>query len=151
MANNYTLMSVELRGLTEEEIAWFKRQTDVEALERLVNDFAGGGERDGSCVFFDCFYEGAAWLGFCIDIQGDRAVIYHDESADLENVALLLQSYLRKFHPEKSIGFKWAYICDKPRPDEFGGGACVVSAEGCEWMTTDQWMDQALRQEGKVD
>ena len=63
-----------------------------------------------------------------------------DSSSSPEDAANLVRRLLKKHHPEGVVCFEWAEHCDKPRIAEFGGGACVVTANHVEISTT-----QALR------
>jgi len=44
-------------------------------------------------------------------------------------------------------GFEWAHTCSKPRPDAFGGGACLIDlakGEAIGSITSNEWLSRVL-------
>jgi len=66
--------------------------------------------------------------------------IYADESGDVDNVALFVQDYLRKFAPDESFGITYASTCSKMRVGEFGGGAAFVTSDEIDWVDAGSWV-----------
>ncbi len=58
--------------------------------------------------------------------------IYIDEWGDTDELAEVLQSYLRKFDLDEHIIISIAYSCSKPRPGEFGGWAMGITKDKIE-------------------
>ena len=62
------------------------------------------------------------------------------ESFNPDYVAILLHEWMLAFDiKERPVSFQFAEICDKPRCDEFGGGAVVVTHDGIEFLHTATW------------
>lgn len=111
MANNYTLFSIEV-GLTRKEYDWLKKKLD---------------EADD----YDFSYE----------FDDDKSVtFYSEESGNPDQVADLLQEFLKEYRPEGYFAFEVAHTCDVPRPGEFGGAACFITAKRQKWMPTSTWL-----------
>lgn len=73
--------------------------------------------------------------------------IYADECANAEYIGFILQKYLQYFGiKDRFIGFEWANTCSKPRLDEFGGGAAVVSHDDMKFMNTGRWIEKTIRE-----
>jgi len=70
------------------------------------------------------------YMGFSMEVEkGDILWIWAEESGFVDNVAWLIRHFLARFRPRDHVVFEWAYFCDKLRLDEFGGGACLVTAK----------------------
>ena len=113
MANNYTLFSSMLNIETPDEREWAARELD------------------------NRYEAGDADFNFEFDAKG--LWIYSEESGDIEHVALFVQDFLDEFHPDRCWWFSWANTCSKPRIDEFGGGACFVTANEIDWINGQTW------------
>lgn len=124
MADHYQQFSFKFGPLTEAEQVWLKQ----EVREREDPD-----THDEETRFTASF-----------DIQGDHAYFWADTSANLEEVAQLCQDFLAEFAPHKVISFEWSDSCSKPRTNEFGGGAVIITAESCTWTTTRQWIESHM-------
>jgi hypothetical protein len=114
MANNYTLFSEVLPNLTDEEAQWLKEQLET------------GLEDSGVLHQFDTDDEPDGW--------GRYLWLYADESADLEQVAIFVQKFLRQFRPDQYWSLTFATTCSKPRVGEFSGGALFVTANDIKWQ-----------------
>jgi len=80
-------------------------------------------------------------LSIHAELDDDGVWICHDESADIEQLVEILQEWLAE--PEgrpKFVGFEFAQVCSKPRLNEFGGGAVVVTATSSSWTNTSEWL-----------
>jgi hypothetical protein len=121
MANNYTLFSEVLPNLTDEEAQWLKEQLET-GLEdsRVLHQFDTDDEPDG-------------W--------GRYLWLYADESADLEQVAIFVQKFLRQFRPDQYWSLTFATTCSKPRVGEFSGGAAFVTANDIKWQSSHAFIE----------
>jgi len=63
-------------------------------------------------------------------------------------LALLIQAFLKRFRRREGYGIESAMTCSKPRVDGFGGAAVWITARGCTWLSTHDWLErQAARHE----
>lgn len=69
---------------------------------------------------------------------------YHDESANIDHLHFMACAVIEACGIDKPFYCSWAYTCDKPRIDEFGGGAFAI-IRGRETV----WID-ALTEVGKI-
>jgi len=72
-----------------------------------------------------------------------------DDGGDIEETVRLIQTFFRRWRPHEVASITFAFTCDKPRVDAFGGGAVVFNAERAEWIDTGAWaakMVVALRE-----
>ena len=124
MANNYVEASWSIDDLTADELAWWKK----EALRECPEDMDP--EDMEVPISNDWTLE-------------DKSVWFtHDESIDVDSAASVIQRFLKEARPEGSCGFCWAETCSKPRLDNFGGGACFITAEKIEWNSAAGWAEQ---------
>lgn len=82
------------------------------------------------------------WAVVEVDALLGTLYVYSEEYGNPELVAdfikLLLDYGL--IVVEEYVLLEWAETCSKPRPGEFGGGACMISRKGIEWReSNDQW------------
>lgn len=78
--------------------------------------------------------------------DGKTTIIYVKHDDNFGVVATILQ-YAQKTMPEvqAAIGFTWADWCDKDRPGQFDGGACVVArGQETKWLSTYSWVEDEL-------
>jgi hypothetical protein len=124
MANYYTQFSAILTLKNAKEREWIKARYDKET---------GGSQADfdGSLVE----------EGFWIKDNG--------EAGDLEQVAALVQEFLKKFRPDGSFSMEWAHLCDKHRTDGFGGGAVFITSKTMKWLNTNHWLSDRAKNFGK--
>ncbi len=105
MANNYCESSSMLK-LHDDQ----KEQAAV-IIDRICDELENG--EDG-------------YVGFNATIEKNGVWIRHDESLTPEHVAILAKALMDELDIEGVFVFSWSYACDKPRIDEFGGGACAI-------------------------
>ena len=60
---------------------------------------------------------------------GRHLWVYAEESGSPDNVAWLVQKFLKKFRPDQCWSLTYSTTCSKPRVGEFGGGAVFVTAD----------------------
>lgn len=139
MANNYTYFSFAVTLNNPAESEWIET-----LLEGASHDEPSGEVRevfpewdDYECLGFDWEIHGA---------DGKQTLYIHDDGGEgnPDFVVRLLQAYLAWFNPTGIISFEFAYTCSKPRPDEFGGGAVVVTADDDLWSSTSSWVKQTV-------
>lgn len=141
MANSYTRASAAIENVTSEEGVWWTffvvpsdELSEPEKKERM--------ERFGLDEYeVETFPEFNSRY-----IPGEEIIwISHDESINVDHVAMVVQEFLRRFRPDDAWGMEYAMTCTKPRIGEFGGGAFVVTATDEEWMNTGTWLSEELK------
>ncbi len=147
MANNYTMASFVVL-MPEDQAAWI-----IGAVACADNNFSGTEDKKPVPPEYATFLERLMDQGHehagCENLQhfdGDRLWIAGMESFNPEYVAILLHEWMLAFDIEEPVAFQFAEICDKPRPDEFGGGAVVVSQAGIEFLHTHSWAEQTINE-----
>jgi hypothetical protein len=86
------------------------------------------------------------------DRWGRHLWLYADEYGNPENVAHLVQKFLKMFRPDQCWSLTYATSCSKPRVSEFGGGAVFVTADEIRWQNAYEFVEQqsaAFKQNGK--
>jgi hypothetical protein len=158
MSNNYVQFSASLALSSEEERQWLRQQLDEVCLYQLPDGSlravtedepepeGGGVVAEAVPRFFAEAYRPAelnAEPAMCqYELRPDEFWVYSEESDDPEPPARLVQLFLRKFAPSKTWFVTFATTCDKPRVDEFGGGAVFVTAEEISWVNGYQWAEE---------
>ncbi len=145
MANNYTNFSLafRLKGGNKAK-AWIEKiltkasaaagdDTDDEEILEAFPRWA-----DYQCMGFE-------WSVDEPDVSG-RDVWIRDGGGEgnADSVASFIQAYLRRFDPKGKVGFQYASTCSSQRVDEFGGGACVVTAKKQKWLNTFDWVNKEM-------
>lgn len=144
MANNYLQFSVavevnpdkidQLKSLNnwlkDVENQMFDNIDDIK-LPDIVS-----GEESG---LFD--YLKRMMLEGCVDFTStlyeSEYYVYNDENGNIELATewLFILIRLELLKPKTGyVVFTWAETCDKPRPDEFAGGAAVISRHGVAYQ-----------------
>jgi hypothetical protein len=122
MADSHALFSaLFFEKLTQEEEAWLKHMLSLDGETDAV-------ELKAQLPGVDLEY---GWPGFdgSIYSEGPSLWVRSDESFGPENVAALLQAFIRLFRPSEIVSFTWAGVCSRPIAGEFGGGWAVVSSK----------------------
>jgi hypothetical protein len=140
MASNYTHFSVTLPIPEEPEKAarveeWVFAHSDMkdcmmEADDWDIEDFEEAGY---SCDF---------------DIPQGEVWVYGDGEGSIESAANLIQRYLDDFEIEGGVHMSFAWTCSKPRINEAGGGAVVVTRNSQFWIFADDEADKLARAAG---
>jgi len=140
MADHYTQTSFMIPTKTDEQKAWLLDvlgqldEVQAETMEPSdIND-----EIIAVATEHHYNFDGMYTPYYCSEKEG--VWIRSDESIDVDLMIVVIQAYLRKFHPNSFMGFQWAGTCSKPRLDEFGGGAVYISADDFEAYTTGGWL-----------
>jgi hypothetical protein len=108
--------------LTQKEETWLKHMLSLDG----ETDAA---ELETTLPGVDLEY---GWPGFdgSIDRESDpRLWVRSEDSFCPENIAALLQAFIRLFRPTEIVSFTWAGVCSRPVAGEFGGGWAVVSSK----------------------
>jgi len=113
MANNYLQFSFAIDDISDEEREWLdaEDQTNRHSEESIDLD---------------------------IRVVDSVAYFTAEESGDVEGTAQIVELFLKKFRKKDHVIFEWAETCSKPRPDQFGGGAAIVTADGWTSKNTRQ-------------
>jgi hypothetical protein len=158
MAQNYQQFSVAINGLTVEEREWLKKldKAAYASPECLVDPDED--PKDGVALEWATFYAGtdAEFVEIVksnvYDDFGDKAYwgqsrigesdwhLYEEESCDLEIVAELIHQFLKRWRPTDTVELSWAETCSKMRVGQFGGGACLITADWVYWPPQDLWV-----------
>ena len=146
MADYHIKFSLLIDDLSQEEIDWVAR-----ALAPVLTDNTREAIREirNRNIIPDFEPETAdMWPDFESDMQNSAGQtdlwLYSETTANLDHLDAFLISFLRKFRPDEIITYTYADTCSKPRVDAFGGGAVVITADGCHYMHTHQWLERKL-------
>ena len=144
MANNYTMASFKI-AMPKDQALWL-----LAAEKHLENRAYGKTEELPPTQYIqlverlreeDLEYSGLERLEY----EDGNLWFAGMEAFNPEYVAILLHEWMLAFDIEgRAVAFTFAEICDKPRPDEFGGGAVVVSHSGIEFLHTHSWVEQTI-------
>jgi hypothetical protein len=81
------------------------------------------------------------YVEFIADPDKEGLWVYCEEVGNPENAARFVQ-YLMQHFTVLPMGFEWANTCSKPRSDAFGGGACWITKDNIEWLSTNTWLEE---------
>ncbi len=126
MAGNYVESSFAIENLTEEEMAWWRKEQEREFPHDVEIEEV----------------EPAMSLDFAVVMEDSQVWFHGDPSLNVDCAADVIQRFLKEFRPNGSVGFTWSETCSKPRLDEFGGGACFITAENVEWNSANGWLNE---------
>lgn len=124
MANNNTLFSSDLE---------FPEGAKAR-VETIVESFRANEDED--CSDIDALE---------IVIEDTGITIYSEGEGTVETAVALAQKILDDLEINSPFILEWAETCDKPRPNEFGGGAVIVR-RGKEpiYHSTRNWVEDQL-------
>ena len=153
MADNYLEFSEVIPQLASDEAAWLDDQLrSIAVIDAVVYRLD---EVPDELDAQKATYRGPKFLlnAKHIDIWGDepdfsfafqqdqhnghrsrQLWIYSDSYGCLDQVAVLVQKFLRKFRPDDIWTIGYAATCSKPRVGEFGGGVVIVTPKGVRWL-----------------
>jgi len=156
MANNYLLFSTEIVFKTLEERDLFRKYIDYFDL-RAADEYKDEGEEDedaGEIEDVELFPEEVALIeDICSDYYVDwefgyvpdpngmngenlpAAWLMSQEGNSVEPVAAIIHLFLKRTNSNKEHVLQWACTCSKPRPDQFHGGTCLITAKDIYWMS----------------
>lgn len=152
MADYYVEFSETLPQLSAAEAAWLANQLqcvvligETEYSADQVSDLVDAetviwhGPRflRGATGYEESPEQAAFCYEFCEDTADGQCTrylwLYSEDHADLEQVALLVQKFLREFRPQAVWTMTYATTCSKLRYGAFGGGAGIVTADAIVW------------------
>lgn len=149
MANNYLQFSLSVPLKTKAELSWAAKT--LAAVTRLFDSPGEFDEKRARALgplgrrIIDEQWD---YLDFQWSLepthnnaQVGSLWLYAEESGNPDQVAAVLEEYLKKFDPTGVIAFSWAYTCSKLRVNEFGGGAAVVTADGTKTLDAQSWAE----------
>lgn len=147
MANSYTQFAFAFR-INPKAVPWIKqllekardlngKDTDDEEIQEVFPHW-----NDYQCLGFSWQFDTTV-----VRKREYPTLIISDDGGegDADAVAYFLQAYLKKHDPKKRIGFGFAMTSSKSRLNEFGGGACVVTAVCQTRLTTFEWLQAQLK------
>ncbi len=144
MANNYTMASF-LVPMTKAQVQWV-----IDAEKHLENRAYGMTEELPPAPYVSLVErlreQDLEYSGFehCEETK-DGLWIAGMESFNPEYAAILLHEWMLAFDiKSRAVSFQYAETCSKPRCDEFGGGAVVVSHAGFEFLNTASWVERTV-------
>lgn len=130
MSNNYRQFSLSLKLANKKEAVWF---------QKLLEKAQKTEEPDGCGTMTDF-----DWSVYPTkeEPKTNPHVWFRDngEYGNVEQVADLVQMYLKKFCPKGYFTMSWADVCSKHRINEFGGGFCVVTAKEQHWFNENEFI-----------
>jgi len=152
VADNYLQFSEVVARLKKKEEAWLTKQlqpirvfANKEYPEDAVPAELADTDADWTGVRFlrDKTDHDPDWdaLGFEYSFHDDHDKggwgrhlwVYAEESGCPDNIAWLVQKFLKKFRPDQCWSLTYSTTCSKPRAGEFGGGAVFVTADTIRW------------------
>jgi hypothetical protein len=161
MADNFLEFSEVVKDLTEPEEAWLKEQLqpirffgDREYPEDAVPAELTDTEPDWAGVRFlrDKTDRDPDWdaLGFEYAFHEDgepggwgrHLWLYTECWGDVDNVAWLVQKFLKTFRPDQCWSLTYSTTCSKPRVSEFSGGAVFVTADTILWQNAYKFIEE---------
>ena len=168
MANSHLLMSCGLVVKTPEQKKWlekyipligcaeelFHADDDEDDEYPLLTELKEEAEKVGGLYLCDeiqeCLYQDEPGPELSIEAEeGQEYLWVHSDEGipTLSSLVSLLRIFYLKFDIDVPFAMQWAEICDRPRLDEFGGGAVVVSKNNAKWMSTGTWVKDVLNGE----
>lgn len=122
MANNYIQTSFMVTRLNPVESAWLR--TAFEENQDKDDEYIG------------VSYEFEQKKGY------EDLWIYAEEGFMVDNLACLLQAFLKEHRPDEYISFTWSNTCSKMRLDEFSGGGVFITAKSQKWCVPYAFIDK---------
>jgi hypothetical protein len=104
MANNYVSSSSEMTIPKE------KREQAIALCQEIEKEIENG--EDGFCC--------VKWK-----VEADHIWFYDDDGFDSDHLSIFADRLVEELKLEEPFFASWSYTCDKPRVNEFGGGALV--------------------------
>lgn len=124
MANHYRQFSVSVRLHGKLAGAWVTEL--LRDRQRTWQQLADAGEHDAADdlgIDFEWSIDG-----------GELSLSDNGESGNVEHVAALVRELMRLGYVQEPVSIYWADTCSKPRPDEFMGGAALVTKRKTYWF-----------------
>ena len=157
MANNYLQFSECVADLTPPEAEWWRRATEDiavydgrewdESEDRPTSEpeYVGmRGLREAAGTLDGDYYEQDFQYLICPaeDHLTQYLWLYADEYGNVEQIAVLMQQFLKQFRPSDYWLLTFAATCSKPRVGEFSGGGVFVTAEIIRWDNAEAFIER---------
>jgi len=157
MPDYYTQFSEVLPCLTPEEEAWLRAQLQLIAVHGEDENEIDSYDDERA---WDAEWSGPRFLrgdpdhdemaGFEHEFGGDRSsgergrhLWFHaEEYGNPDDVASLVQEFLKQFRPGECWSLTWAATCSRPVAGEFGGGAIFVTADEMKWQNVHSFVEE---------
>lgn len=93
-------------------------------------------------------YSEREYIGFQTDICTLGYYIYTEEYGDPDMAAEWIHILMQlNVITETKVLLEWAFTCSKPRPGEFGGGACLITKQKIHWReSAEDWAESLLKE-----
>jgi hypothetical protein len=122
MSNNYTEFSVAVNFTSKQGVRYAKHKLDAMFAQKEVYQKDPDGEPDDAgCTFY------AEW-------EAKSLILWHDEYGRVDHAAEFIQKMMQAGHVAEPVTVQWAETCDRARPDNFGGGAVLVTKDKLYWF-----------------
>lgn len=133
MADNYRQFSQVIEDLTVDEKRWL--DINLTSVEDSFNDDHASAVQWANDMGIPK-EDMDMWPDFEYKFEdNDTALwIYSDIFGNIEFVAALVSKFFEMFRPMDIFIMNYADTCSKPRVEEFGGGAIVVSAKDIKYI-----------------
>lgn len=158
MADNYLEFSEEIGDITEEEKKWIEgipdrgeyedndKYEDDEAWQKAYAKVLAEHGIDSQEIIDEGNLDMFPNFNWLIDAGGNWWISTTDyEWGYPHHVALVVQSFIKKFRPDFVFKLTWCEYCDKPRLGEFGGGWLVADKDGIQYGNAWQAADDAVK------
>ncbi len=138
MSNEHMQFCETISHLTQEEKEWFFSLPSIRHIEwdNYDDDIEITDILEGYGISLSC-YDGLESLedldnfpNFQIDVYQDNVVLRGDEGFNLDHVAAVVQSFIKKFRPYYVFTLTWGIVSSRPSTN--GGGYMVVSYDDVE-------------------
>jgi|3_EtaG_2_1085321.scaffolds.fasta_scaffold02017_9 hypothetical protein len=131
MANNYIEFSEMIHNLNDEEQKYWEKLTDDERIDLSLEEHK---KLQIQWESVGGTFENGAWPGFQWSFEsrkdGNKDLwIYVIESGDIDNLAIIIQDFLKVCRPDGYFTLTWAETCSKPRLQQFGGGYLLITKD----------------------
>lgn len=157
MSDYYTQFSEIIALDTQEQVDWVRVQLNSDRLEQLRSLSQNPPDKlpdwKNDLVLAQHIFSGEdgefQWEIVPAGTPGKFDLsLYSEENCDLDAVAIFVQAFLKKFHPDHCFTMAWSFTCSKMRSGDFGGGAVFVTADKMEYMDTHSWLAKKARRAG---
>lgn len=153
MANNYLQFSTEIQVLDpprlQEVLDNLKelRENDdfLESMKALYPQSEGW--KAFTSAIEDYNYENLGFTWYYHERWIDKLYIFTEDWGLVESAARFIHFLMsERIVSSDPVLLTWAETCDKPRPDEFGGGACLITSSQVHWQeSATQWADEIIQ------
>ena len=161
MSDQFLEFSEVVRALTGEEEEWLRHQLEevvvVDGKEYPASEVPDEGKVEWSGYrgwLDDESYSPEAGLGFAYEFGDDSSEngwgrhlwVHAEDYGEPEQVAHLVQKFLRRFRPDDYWTLCYGVHCSQPCVGTFGGGALMVTAEKTHHQGTGDFLDAAIKE-----